>query len=723
MAGSELPAAQRLRGDDLSNHYIGDGGEGSAIQREVPLTNHSKRYLELLEQRKMLPIYGKMGIIVETVKQNAVTIVVGETGSGKTTQIPQMVADLAPHLSRRVVCTQPRRIAAISVASRVAEEMDTTLGEGVGYHVRFQSLMHPTKTKVLYMTDGMLLRECVTDGDLSSISVVVVDEVHERTRSTDVVLALLKGIAQRRSADFRLVIMSATLDIHKLKQYCPSAPVLTVSGRQYPVEVRYAPASLSNMTEAAINAVVSLHLREPPGDILCFLTGEAEIMHAVRASKQRLRESGLRDGPDEVLMGNQQENKAMNCAILPLFGSLSLPEQKKVFNRYPDGTRKIIFSTNIAETSVTVDGVVYVVDSCYQKQALYDASLRVKYLLPAVISKASAEQRRGRAGRTQPGMCIRLVTREEFATFSDQTYPEMLRSNILDTILLLRSAGVENPCQFDFIDPPSEESMTDAFLQLLHFGAITDSLELTALGMQMAMLPVGASAARMLIRAKEFGCAADIAAIVALTEAGAVMKRRSSSFTHESGDHLVLFFVFHEVLQSGKSPAFCEQHGILLRTMQTAYSIYQQLRQCMERLGIPFTSTYRQQERSVDSVAIRKALLEGLFLQTAYLISPSERKYRTVCDGIDVHLHPECALLRCRKGGNGGALPSWVMYDSLEALNAQDGVRMSVVSEVEVPWLLDVSDYYRSGEDISDREIAFALQQAKEQLTAGQHLS
>lgn len=780
-------------------------------------------YFRLLQDRKQLPIFAHLDRIRKVVKENPITIIVGETGSGKTTQIPPGLAlmfleedqerkttlgspstissstggagGLSPLGSsslscgdgggssallpppQLVCCTQPRRIAALSVASRVAEEQDVVLGEEVGYHVRFQPKMNPHKTRVLYMTDGLLLRECVSDPHLARVRAVVVDEVHERTKSTDVALGLLKQVVALRS-EFRLVVMSATLDVSKLRHFFPGAPLLPISGRLYPVDVYYSPSPVSDYVKEAVQTALRLHFGKPEGDILCFLTGEKEILQAIHQTKHALLSSGWVVGeataeenhfiaPSEWRSpSSASASTASSCiteaVVLPLYGAQSLADQRKVFTPYPSGTRKIVYCTNIAETSVTVDGVVYVIDCGYQKQTLYHANVRVEYLLPAVISKASAEQRRGRAGRTRSGCCYRLVTEKEFENFPPQSYPEVLCSSVVDIVLLLLEVGVLNPLAFDFVDPPSEESLNDAFFQLLLYGIVNEELQLTPLGKQVAAFPVDMRAARMLVRSAAYGCTADVTALVAMGEGGNVFRGGGhknishqygggggvvSFFARPEGDHFSDFFVFHEVLQRHKSEAFCEANGIRTQSMYMVYQVYDQLREQMRRLAIPFVSTFRGprpgqvEESTLDVDAIRKALLEGYFLQVALLISPEEKRYRTVCDGLNVCIHPQSILLQPRlcsppsnendisstsptphvRGSTRSAsptLPRWVMYDRLE-VQAEDGtVLMRRVTEIDVKWLFDVSEYYRVGTDIADRDIAFALEHERQQYVA-----
>ncbi|KAK7200746.1 pre-mRNA splicing factor ATP-dependent RNA helicase [Novymonas esmeraldas] len=713
----------------------------------------SSRYQQLLQSRQRLPVYEKRHLIQETVRTHPVTLLVGETGSGKTTQVPHFLAEMQDMFPGVVACTQPRRIAAISVATRVAEEMDVHLGAQVGYHVRFDSRQCDA-TRVLYMTDGMLLREAFADPDLNKYSVVVVDEAHERTIDTDVVLGLLKQLLNRRRTTFRLVVMSATLDVAKIQSYLPGAPLVHVSGRMYDVEVLYMPKPVPDYVEATVSCVRQLHEREPAGDILCFLTGEAEIERAVTALHHAFGSSAAAVAapaaetpppppplapPAPTLeataapASTDAAARPTDVVVLPLYGSLSLRDQQKVFAAYPAGTRKVVVSTNIAETSVTIDGVVYVVDCGYQKQSLYNSEARVDYLLPAVISKASAEQRKGRAGRTRPGKCVRLFTMADYASFPDQTHPEILRTNIVNTVLLLLTLGVENPCDFPFVDPPSDQGMSDAFYQLLYFGAVDDSLALTDFGRRMAALPVDACLARMLLMAPKHQCAADAAVVAAMLEAGNAFSRPPSRlaearaaharFEDADGDHVALFRLFHAYYRHQQNGArFCYENYLRHQTLQVAVQVYNQLRGLLGQLKVPVQSTYVAERDYVDTVALRKAVLEGFFTQVAYLtpvaagapragMDPTSRVYRTVRDALSVTLHRQSVVAAAAQRLR--ALPTWIVFDRLE-VQGDAGTFIRTASAVEVGWLLEVSEFFTDLGEVPDGEIAQALRRAQD---------
>lgn len=363
-------------------------------------------------------------------------ILVGETGSGKTTQIAQFVADAGycAH-GKRVVCTQPRRVAAMSVARRVADEMDVNLGEEVGYSIRFEECTGP-KTIVKFATDGMLLREAMIDPALSQYSVIILDEAHERTLATDILFGLIKQVLVNRQ-DLKLVVMSATLEAEKFQEYFLDAPLIKVPGRLHPVEIFYSQEPEKDYLDGSVRTVVQIHLCEPPGDVLLFLTGEEEIEDACRKISRGIAELGERAGPVKVL---------------PLYSTLPPRQQQRIFEAAPPSTkptgppgRKIIVSTNIAETSLTIDGIVYVIDPGFAKQKVYNPRIRVESLLVSPISRASAHQRAGRAGRTKPGKCFRLYTEESFnKDLQEQTYPEILRSNLGSVALQLFKLGISD---------------------------------------------------------------------------------------------------------------------------------------------------------------------------------------------------------------------------------------------------------------------------------------
>ncbi|KAK1890139.1 Pre-mRNA-splicing factor ATP-dependent RNA helicase DHX15 [Dissostichus eleginoides] len=431
----------------------GSGGfpkQPSLQQQTNPYTNlpHTPRYYEILKKRLQLPVWEYRERFTDILMQNQCFVLVGETGSGKTTQIPQWCGDMVLAVEgpkRAVACTQPRRVAAMSVAQRVADEMDVMLGQEVGYAIRFEDCSS-AKTVLKYMTDGRLLREAMNDPLLERYGVIILDEAHERTLATDILMGVLKEVVRQR-ADLKVIVMSATLDAGKFQVYFDNCPLLTIPGRTHPVEIFYTPEPERDYLEAAIRTVVQIHMCEvDEGDLLLFLTGQEEIDEACKRIKREVDDLGPEVG---------------DIKIIPLYSTLPPAQQQRIFEppppTKPSGAigRKVVVSTNIAETSLTIDGVVFVIDPGFAKQKVYNPRIRVESLLVTAISKASAQQRAGRAGRTCPGKCFRLYTEKAYKTeMQDNTYPEILRSNLGSVVLQLKKLGIDDLVHFDFMDPP-----------------------------------------------------------------------------------------------------------------------------------------------------------------------------------------------------------------------------------------------------------------------------
>ncbi|KAJ3225657.1 DEAH-box ATP-dependent RNA helicase prp43, partial [Chytriomyces hyalinus] len=409
----------------------------------------SQKYRDIMVKRRLLPVHKQRSEFLELVQNNQILILVGETGSGKTTQIPQFLLydDMPQRSGMQIACTQPRRVAAMSVAKRVADELDVVLGEEVGYSIRFEDCTS-SRTVLKYCTDGMLLREAMNDPLLSRYSGIILDEAHERTLQTDILMGLLKEVCRKRP-DLRLIVMSATLDAGKFQSYFDDAPLLVVPGRTFPVDIFYTPEPERDYLEAAIRTVLQIHTCEDPGDILVFLTGEEEIEDACRKISGEINHL-ISAQPDHV----------GDLKVVPLYSTLPPQMQQKIFEDAPPPRkkggppgRKVVVSTNIAETSLTIDGIVYVIDPGFSKQKVYNPRIRVESLLVSPISKASAQQRAGRAGRTRPGKCFRLYTEKAFKNdLQEQTYPEILRCNLGSVVLQLKKLGIDDLVHFDFMD-------------------------------------------------------------------------------------------------------------------------------------------------------------------------------------------------------------------------------------------------------------------------------
>uniref|UniRef100_A0A8D9B4M7 RNA helicase n=1 Tax=Cacopsylla melanoneura TaxID=428564 RepID=A0A8D9B4M7_9HEMI len=503
------------------------------------------RYHELHRKRITLPVFEYRTEFMSLLANNQCIVLVGETGSGKTTQIPQWCVEYSKSVgSKAVACTQPRRVAAMSVAQRVSEEMDCQLGQEVGYSIRFEDCSS-AKTLLKYMTDGMLLREGMSDPMLENYQVILLDEAHERTLATDILMGVLKEVIKQRS-DLKLVIMSATLDAGKFQQYFDNAPLMNVPGRTHPVEIFYTPEPERDYLEAAIRTVVQIHMcEEVAGDVLLFLTGQEEIEEACKRIKKEIDNLGPEAGE-------------LKC--IPLYSTLPPNLQQRIFEVAPPNKsngaigRKVVVSTNIAETSLTIDGVVFVIDPGFAKQKVYNPRIRVESLLVSPISKASAQQRAGRAGRTRPGKCFRLYTEKAYKNeMQDNTYPEILRSNLGSVVLQLKKLGIDDLVHFDFMDPPAPETLMRALELLNYLAALDDDGNLTDLGAVMAEFPLDPQLAKLLIASCPHNCSNEILSITAMLSVPQCFTRPNEAkkqaddakmrFAHIDGAHLTLLNV------------------------------------------------------------------------------------------------------------------------------------------------------------------------------------
>lgn len=604
----------RPKMDGSSSAIIPAGGD-TILVNPYNFRPYSARYFEILEKRKGLPVWLQKQEFVELLLKEQIIVLVGETGSGKTTQIPQFVVEcLKATPKHQVACTQPRRVAAMSVSRRVADEMDVTIGEEVGYSIRFEDCTGP-KTVLKYMTDGMLLREAMADPLLERYKAVVLDEAHERTLATDVLFGLLKQVLEHRK-DLKLVVMSATLEAEKFQGYFHEAPLMKVPGRLHPVEIFYTQEPERDYLEAAIRTVVQIHLCEGVGDILVFLTGEEEIEDACKKISREVQNMGDSAGPVKVV---------------PLYSTLPPAMQQKIFDAAPPPAkeggppgRKIVVSTNIAETSLTIDGIVFVIDPGFAKQKVYNPRIRVESLLVSPISKASAHQRAGRAGRTQPGKCFRLYTERSFQKdLQEQTYPEILRSNLANVVLTLKKLGIDDLVHFDFMDPPAPETLMRALELLNYLGALDDDGNLTRLGQLMSEFPLDPQLSKMLVVSPDFNCSNEILSITAMLsvpncflrprEAQKQADEAKARFSHEDGDHLTLLNVFHAYKQNGDDPSWCYENFINARALKSCDNVRSQLVRIMTRFNLKMCSTPFEAAEYYPN--IRKAMLAGFFMQ------------------------------------------------------------------------------------------------------------
>ena len=607
-----------------------------------------------------------------------------------------------------MACTQPRRVAATSIATRVAEEMDVELGGEVGYTIRFEDVSDPHRTVLKFLTDGMLLREAMSDPLLSRYAVIVLDEAHERTLATDVIMGLLMEVLPKRTKDceageLKVVVMSATLDAEKFQEYFNNAPLLKVPGRTFPVETFYTAKPERNYVEAAVRTTLQIHQCEGPGDILVFLTGEQEIEQACEEIRAGAADMG-KDMPELV--------------VYPLYSSLPPQQQRKIFAPAPGPRvvggppgRKVVVSTNIAETSLTIDGVVYVVDPGFSKQKVYNPRIRVESLLVSPISRASARQRAGRAGRTRPGKCFRLYTEQSFnEDLQETTYPEILRSKMSNVVLTLKKLGIDDLVHFDFMDPPAPETLMRALELLNYLGALDDEGELTELGYQMSDLPLDPQLAKMIIASPEYGCSEEILSIVACMsvpqifmrprEAAKAADEAKAQFAQSDSDHITLLnaFASYEAVPRAQRKQWCWDNFINERSIQSAENVRKQLVGIMHKLDLPIVTTDKRGNGSYDCTAVRMAVTAGMFMQVAYL--QRSGNYLTVKDNQIVYIHPSSVV---------DSKPQWVMFEEF-ALTTKNYIRTVSVTRVE--WLVQMAPHYYDLENFPECEAQAELELA-----------
>lgn len=632
--------------------------------KEAPLGRRTD--MSIADQRKSLPVYHFKKQFLQAVKEHQVLVVVGETGSGKTTQLTQYLAEAGFANDGIIGCTQPRRVAAMSVAKRVAEEVGCKLGEEVGYTIRFEDCTSPA-TKIKYMTDGMLQREVLMDPDMKRYSVIMLDEAHERTISTDVLFALLKKTMKRRP-DFKVIVTSATLDADKFSVYFNSCPIFKIPGRTFDVETVYVKEPEEDYLEAALLTVMTIHLSEPPGDILLFLTGQEEIDTSCEILYERMKALGP---------------SVPELIILPVYSALPSEMQSRIFDPAPPGSRKVVIATNIAETSLTIDHIYYVIDPGFSKQNAYDPKLGMDSLIVTPISQAQANQRKGRAGRTGPGKCFRLYTEAAFHSEMLPTpIPEIQRQNLAHTILMLKAMGINDLLHFDFMDPPPTNTMLSALEELYALSALDDEGLLTRLGRKMADFPMEPAQAKVLIASVDLGCSDEMLSIVAMLAQPTVFYRpkekqsqadqKKSKFHDQHGDHLTMLNVFNAWKQNGFSNPWCHENFIQGRSMKRAKDVRDQLVKIMERYKHPIRSCGR------NTNIVRQALCSGYFRNSARK-DPSEG-YKTLIEGTPVSLHPSSALF--------GKQAEWVIYHTLVMTSKE---YMHCTTSIEPKWLVEAA--------------------------------
>ncbi|KAH9855789.1 P-loop containing nucleoside triphosphate hydrolase protein [Lenzites betulinus] len=604
--------------------YKGDSKFASHLKTGQGVSNFA-RTRTLKEQREYLPAFACREELMKVIRENQVIVVVGETGSGKTTQLAQFLYEDGYCSYGIIGCTQPRRVAAMSVAKRVSEEMECKLGSTVGYAIRFEDCTS-SDTKIKYMTDGVLLRESLNEGDLDRYSVIILDEAHERSLSTDVLMGLLRKILSRRR-DLKLIVTSATMNAEKFSQFYGNAPCFTIPGRTFPVEVFHAKSPCEDYVDSAVKQVLQIHLSLPPGDILVFMTGQEDIEITCQVVQERLSQL---DDPAPL-------------AVLPIYSQMPADLQAKIFEPTADGRRKVIVATNIAETSLT-----------------------------------------------GTGFCYRLYTEMAFRNeMFPNNIPEIQRTNLANTVLLLKSLGVKNLLEFDFMDPPPQANMLNSMYQLWVLGALDNVGDLTPIGRKMSEFPMEPSMAKMLIQSVEYRCSGEMLTIVSMLSVPSVFYRPKErqeeadaareKFNVPESDHLTLLNVFNQWKAHGFRDDWALRHFLHPKLLRKGREVRAQLEDIMKFQKMEIISA------GTDFDVIRKAITAGYFHQAARVKGIGE--FVNIRTGLPTHLHPTSALYGL------GYTPTYVIYHELILTSKE---YMTQVTAVDAYWLAELGSVFYS---------------------------
>ena len=621
-----------------------------------------------------LPVSQRKAEIEKLLSEHQVIVVAGETGSGKTTQLPKMCLELGFGNLGAIGHTQPRRIAARSVAARIAEELQTELGDLVGYKVRFNDQISDN-TQIKLMTDGILLAEIQTDRFLNQYSCLIIDEAHERSLNNDFILGYLKQLLPRRP-DLKVIITSATIDVERFSKHFNNAPIIEVSGRTYPVEVRYRPVveeDDQDQLQGILNAVDELQA-EGRGDILIFMNGEREIRDTAEAlQKQNLK----------------------HTEILPLFARLSTQEQNKIF--HPSGLNRIVLTTNVAETSLTVPGIKYVIDPGTARISRYSYRTKVQRLPIEPISQASANQRKGRCGRVSEGICIRLYSEEDFNNRPEFTDPEILRTNLASVILQMTALGLDDIEAFPFVDAPDKRHIQDGVKLLEELGAFEtvqtksgEKRRLTTIGRQLAQLPVDPRLAKMLLSAVDFGSVYEVMIIVSAlsiqdprerpTDKQQASDEKHRRFADKKSDFLAFLNLWNYVQEQQKALTKnqfrrqCQKDFLNYLRIREWQDIYQQIRLAVREMGLPINSEKAEYQQ------IHTAFLSGLLSHIG--LKEAEKQQYLGARNAHFAIFPNSVLFKKQ--------PKWVMAAELVETSKLWG---RMVAEIEAEWIEPLAEH------------------------------
>lgn len=628
-------------------------------------------------QRKQLPIYQAKPQLLSQLRQLHGAVLIGETGSGKTTQIPQYLYEAGIGRLGMIAITQPRRVAAISLAGRVAEEKRTQLGKLVGYTVRFEDVTSP-ETKLKFMTDGMLLREAIGDPLLLRYTVVVLDEAHERTVHTDVLFGVVKTAQRRRKElnkiPLKVIVMSATMDVDLFSEYFNKSPVLYLEGRQHPIQIYYTKQPQSDYLQAALVSIFQIHQEAPSShDILVFMTGQEEIEALARTCRDIAKH--LPDGCGPMV-------------VIPLYASLPPTQQLRVFLPAPKGCRKVILSTNIAETSVTISGIKYVIDTGMVKAKRFNPDSGLEVLAVQRVSKAQAWQRAGRAGREDSGFCYRLYTEQEFDNLVPTTVPEIQRCNLAGVMLQLMALGIPDVTNFDFMSKPSPEAIRSAVDHLELLGAVEKKdgqVFLTTLGKKMASFPLEPRYAKTILLSPDYSCSEEILSIVSLLSVDTVLynppARRDEvlavrkKFMSSEGDHMTLLNIYRAFKKVSSNKEWCRENFVNSRNMGLVKDVQAQLKEICLKLNLKLESC------GADTASVRRCLAHGMFVNAAEL--QPDGSYLALDTHQPVAIHPSSVLFQAK--------PAYVVFNELLHTSR---CYMRDLCLVDADWLLDAAPEY-----------------------------
>ncbi|ORM40651.1 Pre-mRNA-splicing factor ATP-dependent RNA helicase-like protein cdc28 [Babesia sp. Xinjiang] len=646
-----------------------------------------------------LPIWFHKDEILSKLKSSQVLILSGETGSGKSTVVPKILYENG-YGDGTIVITQPRRVAAISLARHVASMFNSDLGKLVGFAVRFLNC-HSDKTRIKYVTDGVLLQEVLDDHIFSRYSVVIIDEAHERSIRTDVLLGILQSCVTERS-DLKVIIMSATLRSSTFSGFFNGCAVVRVPGRTYPLDIYYAPHPQEDYLEAAMVSVIQINLTYKHGDILVFLPGQDDIeaLEQILSSKQKvirefIKTAGLEcDGTLEdlrdrtqVLLGDTpyEFNYWRNLEVVSLYAALPLEHQSRVFQPTAPGHRKVVLATNIAETSVTIPGIRFVVDSGLVKQKFFSVKNGFESLILQKISKDSANQRAGRAGRMGPGKVFRLYTSDVFNSMRSFRIPEIQCTNVSHIYLELKMLGVKNPLYFPLIDPPSKNALLTAAMELYRLDALDSKGNLTDIGRKLGRIPLLPRHAKLLLCSVEFSCTSEMLTIVSMLSTDLSLfssdkhdkeaSKMRRNIINKSGDHLTLLNMYNIWNEAPNRKECCKQFGFNPGAFKRASEIRNQLVEVLtRRIGIANITSCKDVSEW-DNVL--KCLCKGGWMNLASLDS-SGKLYKLELQSKTVMVHPHSVIFTRRP------LPPLVIFDECTSTRK---VYIQNVSEVSQEWV------------------------------------